>query len=312
MERQYDQILSSARECFQEAEALTPEVNEQLDNMKNLEQNLQAITRTQKEKTGCIETLKKACRSVIDSVYIYLKCCAATLGKALRTVKNESKLPEIMQIKIKNTRRFLETLKKKIDDVAALIEKITTMVEDSSRRGFRMSEKEMGELKITMMKLGTGLKAAENWQKKTEEEWELLNSEITSHLIEAGVIRVVKVAAGTVVAAGAGAAGVALGAPAAIATAAGFPGVSVPGYKVTVGSISALTFVVQTFYHFFSVYGEYKQLRAKCEELRGDREYTTAEEIEKKIAAEGLKETIRDEIKVEDEETGELRAGSLC
>ena len=122
MELSFEQILNSARQLLKEADALTPDLNQQLNNLSDLEQNLQAIREIQTQEEKRAQTLVNACESVVRSNYLILKVTNAALSKALHEMDKEvSELPKTIQPVVKEIKSYFASLEKKIREIDALI-----------------------------------------------------------------------------------------------------------------------------------------------------------------------------------------------
>ena len=122
----FDHLLNSVRQYLKDAGKLTAEMQEQLENLRNIVQNFQEIERIQTEENQPMETLENACNIVLHSNYIILKFNAANLSKLCEMDQEASKLPQRMQPKFKEIKTYYSKIKENIEAIDAYIKEIET------------------------------------------------------------------------------------------------------------------------------------------------------------------------------------------
>jgi len=129
MERPFEQILNSARQYLKEAGALTPDFNEQLNNLSDLEEAYQAIRKIQNEGDERAEALANVCKSIVRGNYLLLKFSTTGLSKTVSNMDEEaSKFPKPIQPLIKEMRSYLTSLEKTLDEIDDLLNEIQKKV----------------------------------------------------------------------------------------------------------------------------------------------------------------------------------------
>lgn len=228
-----------------------------LNNFKHMHQVFQDAQKYNNED----QTIADVFILVFYSSYIVLKCCAASLLKALGEITPvELELPKSLQPKVEEIKSYFTSIKEQMEEIDSIITQLRTKIEEFRKR--KITEDEKMELKMLTMDLKGAFTIAENYQNEADKALQSLQSDAKSYLWKECGLAV----GTTALAAAAGAAVSGVGAWGyARATGQTVSNAAVQNAAITGGILYGVAAIVNQVY---SINCKYEERQATCNELK--------------------------------------------